>query len=262
MTERTYEMLRWINSRENAKYIICFRPMYGAAVGIIMCIFQILCQRFDFGQSCFALIGATIPILMSGGIYLAGFMNTSEVLSDRLAAKAGTKTTGHTGTSGGMEQKPYESVGCSGAYALIAAMTFYLLYAGGLSLIRKDRQLALLGLGYVISRALHGMAFVWFPAAERETEKGMVQAVFSSVLKRTLRMILSVILALCFCTCVIVEPIMGMLEALLCMWVWTYYYYMSKKVFGGVTKESAGYFLIICELVIALFVGMFGKAFL
>ena len=55
---------------------------------------------------------------------------------------------------------------------------------------------------------------------------------------------------------------MGMLEALLCMWVWTYYYYMSKKLFGGVTKESAGYFLTLCELALALFAGMFGSALL
>ena len=55
---------------------------------------------------------------------------------------------------------------------------------------------------------------------------------------------------------------MGMLEALLCMWVWTYYYYMSKKLFGGVTKESAGYFLTLCELALALFTGMFGSALL
>ena len=87
-------------------------------------------------------------------------------------------------------------------------------------------------------------------------------AVLSSALRKVLRIILGVILALGFCTCLAIEPIMGMLEALLCMWVWTYYYYMSKKVFGGVTKESAGYFLTLCELALALFVGMFGRALL
>lgn len=239
-------MLRWINDRENAKYIICFRPLYGAAVGIAMCIFQILCQRFDFGQPCFALIGATIPVLMSGGVYLSGFMNTSEALAERLAAKAGEKVPEHHGT-----------------YAFIAAVTFYLLYAGGLSLVRKDRQLALLGLGYVISGTLYGMAFVWFPEAEKRAEKGKgVGEAVPVGLKKTLRIILSVILTLSFCTCAVIEPIMGMLEALLCMWIWTYYYYMSKKAFGGITKESAGYFLILCELATVLFVGMFGKAFL
>ena len=60
-------MFRWMNSRENAKYRICFRPFYGAATGIVLCLLNLLCQRFDLGQSCFALIGAAVPVLMSGG---------------------------------------------------------------------------------------------------------------------------------------------------------------------------------------------------
>lgn len=224
-------MIKWLNNRENAKYIFCIRILCGVAVGIVMCAFYMLCERLNFGQSCFALAGAAIPVVMSGGIYLSGFMKTSETLA--------------------------------GTQAVIAAITYYMLYAGGLSAVRKDRQLAFLGIGYMISRTLYGMAFVWFPEAEKEKGKdGRGGAVLSPALRKALRIILSVILALCFCTCVMVEPIMGMLEALLCMWVWTYYYYMSKKLFGGVTKESAGYFLTLCELALALFAGMFGGALL
>lgn len=224
-------MIKWLNNRENAKYIFCIRILCGVAVGIVMYAFYMLCERLNFGQSCFALAGAAIPVVMSGGIYLSGFMKTSETLA--------------------------------GTQAVIAAITYYMLYAGGLSAVRKDRQLAFLGIGYMISRTLYGMAFVWFPEAEKEKGKdGRGGAVLSPALRKALRIILSVILALCFCTCVMVEPIMGMLEALLCMWVWTYYYYMSKKLFGGVTKESAGYFLTLCELALALFAGMFGGALL
>lgn len=233
-------MIKWLNNRENAKYIYCLRVLYGVAVGVVMCVFYMLCQYFKFGQSCFALVGAAIPVIMSCGLYLSGFMETSGVLARRLAGCVRAEGTEHAGTQ-----------------ELIAAVTFYLLYAGGLSAVRKDRQIALLCIGYMISRTLYGMAFVWFPEAGKEKEK---DAALSPAIRKTLRIILSVILALCFCTCVVIEPIMGMLEALLCMWVWTYYYYMSKKKFGGVTKESAGYFLTLCELALVLFVGMFGGA--
>lgn len=260
-------MFQWMNNRENAKYMICFRPFYGAAVGITVCLFQLLCQRFDFGQTCFALIGAAVPVLMSGGIYLSGFMSTSKSLADSLSGKMKGKVSGGTGAS--CDAGSGQNAGYAGTHAFIAAAVFFLLYAGGLSVIRKDAQLVLLGLSYMISRTLYGMAFVWFPATEKGTEqkkgpekelRGLLH--FSPALRRALRVILSVILALCFCTCVMIEPIMGMLEALLCMWIWTYYYYMSKKIFGGVTEESAGYFLILCELATVLFVGLFGKAFL
>lgn len=253
-------MIKWLNNRENAKYIFCIRILCGVAVGIVMCAFYMLCERLNFGQSCFALTGAAIPVMMSGGIYLSGFMKTSETLTGRLFGKADAETSKKTAS--GKADSDVES-GHAGTQAVIAAITCYMLYAGGLSAVRKDRQLAFLGIGYMISRTLYGMAFVWFPEAEKEKGKdGRGGAVLSPALRKALRIILSVILALCFCTCVMVEPIMGMLEALLCMWVWTYYYYMSKKLFGGVTKESAGYFLTLCELALALFVGMFGGALL
>lgn len=251
-------MIKWLNNRENAKYLFCLRILYGVAVGAVMCAYYMLCRYFDFGQPCFALAGAAIPIVMSGGIYLSGFMNTSAVLTERLNGKS-TEDSGRAAASG----KPDSGAepGHAGTHAVIAAMTFYLLYAGGLSAVRKDRQIALLAIGYMISRTLHGMAFVWFPGAEEEKGK-RGEGNLSPAIRKMLRMILSVILALCFCTCVVIEPIMGMLEALLCMWVWTYYYYMSKKLFGGVTKESAEYFLTLCELALVLFVGMFGRALL
>ncbi|MDE7339319.1 MAG: adenosylcobinamide-GDP ribazoletransferase [Lachnospiraceae bacterium] len=246
-------MIKWLNDKENAKYVFCLRILYGVAVGAVMCAFYMLCGHLDFGKSCFALIGAAIPVMMSGGIYLSGFMRTSETLSGRVFGKTDAETSGKADFSA--------RTGYAGTQAVIAAMTFYLLYAGGLSVIRKDRQLAFLCIGYMISRTLYGMAFVWFPEAEKEKGR-RGDTVLSPALRKALRIILSVILALCFCTCLVIEPIMGMLEALLCMWVWTYYYYMSKKLFGGVTKESAGYFLTLCELALALFVGMFGGALL
>lgn len=254
-------MIKWLNNKENAKYIFCLRILYGVLVGAAMCAFYMLCRYFDFGQPCFAMVGAAVPVMMSGGIYLSGFMNTSDVLAGRLFGKADAEASGSAGVSG--KSDSCIKAGRGGTHAAIAALTFYMLYAGSLSAVRKDRQIALLCIGYMISRTLYGMAFVWFTEAGEEKGKGKRGgAVLSPAIRKALRMILSVILALCFCTCVVIEPIMGMLEALLCMWVWTYYYYMSKKMFGGVTKESAGYFLTLCELALALFVGIIGRALL
>lgn len=253
-------MIKWLTNRENAKYVFCLRILYGVAVGAVMCAFYMLCGYLDFGKLCFALIGAAVPVMMSGGIYLSGFMKTSETLAGRVFGKEDAEASGKAAPG---KSDFSAKAGYAGTQAAIVAMTFYLLYAGGLSEVREDRQLAFLCIGYMISRTLYGMAFVWFPEAEKEKGKGRRgDAVLSPALRKALRIILSVILALCFCTCLVIEPIMGMLEALLCMWVWTYYYYMSKKLFGGVTKESAGYFLTLCELALALFAGMFGSALL
>lgn len=81
-------MIKWLTNRENAKYVFCLRILYGVAVGAVMCAFYMLCGYLDFGKLCFALIGAAVPVMMSGGIYLSGFMKTSETLAGRVFGKA------------------------------------------------------------------------------------------------------------------------------------------------------------------------------
>ncbi len=224
-------MLKRKSGKENSKYyMLCFYPFFGAIIGALMYAFNMLCLHFGFGQACFALVGTVIPVLSGGVSHLKEFMKTTDKL-------------------------------CSAddLYGVIAGILYCMLYAGGLVIIWKDRQLVLLGIGYMISRVLYSMAYVWFTEAETEKKDGKA---LTAIQKRTLRVILSVILALCFCTCIAVSPIMGVLEALLCMWIWTYYYYLSKRVCGGITKELSGYFLVLCELVVVLFVGMFGRVLL
>ena len=100
------------------------------------------------------------------------------------------------------------------------------------------------------------MSLVWFPAAK---EEGLLHAFSSSAHKRTVRIVLVTLLALAMIGAVIIHPVMGALMALAAMWVWTYYYYMSKKQFGGITGDLAGYFLCLCELSSALVIGMVGR---
>lgn len=228
--------------KEDIKYYrLCAFPLFGAVSGIILYAFSMLCGHFGFGYTCFALIGSAIPALINGGASFKGFMDTSETISNVLFQK----------------RKPEgQKDNCIGANAVTVVIVYFMLYAGGMSVIWKEEQLALLGIGYIISGTLYSMAFVWFSAA------GKGQPSMPAVQKRTLRVILSIILALCFCTCIAISPIMGMLEALLCMWVWTYYYYVSKRVFGGITEPSAGYFLLLCELAVVLFIGLFGRVLL
>lgn len=224
----------------NKKYMVWLFPLTGAAAGIIMYAFCMICLRCHFDAAGFALIGAVIPVLLSGGAPLGGFFRTMERLADQVPGKVwGRKEDG---------QAPFLAAAVVGSY--------YMLYAGGLSLIGKERQMLLLGAGYVISRVLAVMAFLWFPAAGEEKDS---QFSCAPMRRRTLRVIFSVILALSFFTCILIWPIMGVLEALLFMWVWTYCYYMFKKRFGGVTRSAAGYLLTLSELAAVLFIGIFGR---
>ncbi|MDE7017397.1 MAG: adenosylcobinamide-GDP ribazoletransferase [Lachnospiraceae bacterium] len=230
-----------------AYYRLCLSPFIGLVTGVALHLFHLLCVQFGFGQTCFALAGTALLVLISMGVYLKDFM----LVSEKLAFFIGEKLEK-------FGRVPVQDA-APGVYGTIAAIAYSMLYAGGLSVVWKSRQLVLLTLGYIIARTLYSMAFVWFPQAEAQ---GLWQVRLSETKKRMLRIILSVILALCFCTCIMISPIIGVLEALLCMWVWTYYYYMSKRINGGNTEEMAGYFLALCELMAVLFIGLFGRVLL
>ena len=236
--QSTEEVNRLKKSKKNKKYALCFFPLLGVITGAVLYAFNMLCRKYGFDQSFFALIGAVLPVLMSGGIFLAGFMDTADAL---LKARDRKEQSGNRIKEG--------------TFGVVAMAAYFLLYAGALVLFRKNSQLLLLAIGYMVSRTLCVMALLWFPAGNQEE---FSLSTLSKSQKGMLRVIFSIILALCFCTCFIISSIMGTLEILIAMWIWTYYYYMSKKSFGGVTKTSMGYFLTLCELAIALFVGIFG----
>ena len=223
------------------KYSLCFMPLVGLAIGFLMYLFGMFCQYFGFGQPCFALLGAVLPVLLSGSISLVGFARTIDVLSVKQTKEKR------------LEQLKNKQIGAFGA---IAAISYFMLYAGGLILIWKERHLFLLGIGYIISRTLSGMALVWFPLASKEDNPFEKESKFH---KQNVRAMLLTILALCFVVCIMIAPVVGVLEVLACMWVWTYYYYMSKREFGGVTKETTGHFQSLCELAVVLLVGIIGR---
>ena len=231
-------------TKENIKYTLCFFPLVGVVVGLLVYAFSLFVQSFGLGQVCFGLIGTVLPLLVTGGIHLDGFLDTMDALHsyEKKEKKLEIMKDPHVG-----------------AFGVISAGAYYMLYAGGLVLIWQEEQLFLLILGYIFSRILSAMAVVWFLPAKRD---GLLFTFASSAHKLTVKIILILLLAFVSLGCIAVSPIMGVLEILLCFWVWTYYYYMSKREFGGITGDLAGYFLSLCELAVVLYLGIFGRIFL
>ncbi len=229
-------------NRRNMKYALCFFPLVGLVAGALFVVWGELCLFAERGPGIvpFALAGPVIPIIITGGIHLDGFLDTADALHSYETREKKLE----------ILKDPH-----AGAFAVIAAACYFLLYAAGLTLFRTRSQLVLAGLGFVISRALSGMSLVWFPAAKKE---GTLYSFASAAGRRTVRVVLAVILALCFASAVLIQPVAGACMALAAMWIWTYYYYMSVRQFGGITGDLAGFFLCLCELSSVWAVGLVG----
>ncbi len=233
-------------NRKNMQYVTCFFPVIGFLLGALLWVWHNACDYYGFGQACFALVGAVIPVAVTGGVHLEGFMETTDILHGKWRQKKAQDAA----------KQGDAHVLYKGAFAVIALACYFMLFVAGLTLIWKKEQLLLLMLSCVISRTLVGMSVAWFPAAK---QGGILYSFTSVAHKQRLRTILSVALSLEFVSCVLVQPIIGAVMALAAMWVWTYYYYMARRQLGGITDNAGGYFLCLCELSSVLVIGMMGR---
>ena len=216
------------------KYAFCFFPWVGAAIGGITMFWWWFCGKFSVGNVAFAMIGTAIPLAVTGGFHVDGFMDTMDALG-----------------SWGDKEKKLEILKDShnGAFAVIGICCYFTVSLGVWSEIRTE-MLPVVAAGYVISRALSGIAVVTFPAARRSC---LVKTFQDGAQKKAVRITMIVYLILAAVYLYFCSPVGMAVLLIIAGVVFGYYYRMSRKQFGGVTGDLAGYFLQICEL--ALLVG-------
>ena len=190
---------------------------------------------------------AAIPILITGGIHLDGYMDTMDALHSYRGREEKLR----------ILKDPH-----IGAFSVITLLIYYLLDLGCLSEI-TDRNTALLfACCFILSRILSAMSCVWFPNAKKE---GSLYS-FSEGASQDEKVLLHVRLILlleftlvCGLLLFLHLPI-GILIIIVSLSVYCFYYYKAIKEFGGITGDLAGWFLCLCELFCVLFI-VIGEGF-
>lgn len=138
---------------EDMRYMLCFFPWIGAVIGICLWLWAVLCEKAGIGMLAFTTIGSVIPILITGGFHVDGFMDTMDAFHSYQP-----------------REKKLEILKDShiGAFAVIMLAAYGLIYLGAFSEIRDMDILKTVCAGFVLSRALSGIAVVSFPAAKKE----------------------------------------------------------------------------------------------
>ena len=68
-------------TKENMRFSICFLPLVGTVIGLFEGLWIFFCMRFGIGHLTEVLILAAIPIMLTGGIHLDGFMDTMDAVN-------------------------------------------------------------------------------------------------------------------------------------------------------------------------------------
>lgn len=214
---------------EDMRYIFCFFPWVGGIIGGCVYLWHFFCSTFGVGGFCRTLAMAAIPLLITGGIHMDGFMDTMDALHSYQP-----------------RERKLEILKDShiGAFSVIMLSAYGLVFLAALSEVKDPALLKVVCGGFFLSRCLSGISAVSFPLAKKE---GMLYTFADSSQKRIVKVSLYLETVLCMLFLVYGSPKAGSLAGAVAFLVFVLYYFRSKKEFGGVTGDTAGCFLCICE---------------
>ncbi len=214
---------------EDMRYIFCFFPWIGALIGGCIYFWNCLCDSFHIGILCRVAIDTAIPLLFTGGIHVDGFMDTMDAL--------------HSYAS---KERKLEILKDShiGAFAVIMLAVYGMVFLGAFSEITQDTLLKITCCGFFLSRCLCGISAVSFPSAKNE---GTLFLFTGNSQKKIVKVSLYIQSAACIGLMCFRSLFAGSVVAVSAILMLLYYYYKSRKEFGGITGDTAGCFVVLCE---------------
>ena len=214
---------------EDMKYSFCFFPWIGGAIGICIYWWNCLCRLYEIGSFCRITIAMAIPLLLTGGFHADGFMDTMDALH-----------------SYQLRERKLEILKDShiGAFAVIMFAVYGLLVFGAFSEIHSDAALKIVCSGFFLSRCLCGISGVSFPLAKKE---GMLFRFADSSHKKIVKGSLYLQSAVCVGWMLFRSLPIGICVSVAAFLSLGFYFYRSRQAFGGVTGDTSGYFVLLCE---------------
>jgi len=218
--------------REHMGAAICFLPVVGIFIGLALLLWQWLCLKLRVEPALFAAVAAVLPLLLTGGIHMDGFMDTMDALGSHQPRERKLEIMKDPNVGA------FAVMGC-GAYLLLSFGLYWGLYQGGL--------LKVAAVGFVLSRALGALGALTLPGAGNG---GMLTAF--TAYARNPGAVAAMVLVSCLWggTMVLLdlEPgLGGVAFGILAFWG---YGAMAKREFGGATGDTTGFFIQVCELFI------------
>lgn len=226
------------------RYALCFFPAVGAVIAVLSYAWLWLCGLRGADGMLRPLVLLCIPLAVTGGIHLDGFMDTSDALSS---------------FRGKEEKLAILKDSHIGAFAVIRLLGFVLLFLAGALVLPPVvppaqspclsggicRPAAAWTLLFVLARSLSGIAVVTFPAAKKE---GVLYTFAQGAARLQVRCILVAEALLCAGAMCMLSPLYGGCIVVLSLVCFVRYLLMSRRQFGGISGDLAGWFVCTCEL--------------
>jgi len=219
---------------ESRKYMICFLPAVGILPGAALFLWFHLCVRFSLPSVLFSAVAAVLPLILTGGIHMDGFMDTWDAIGSHQP-----------------KEKKLEIMKDShaGAFAVMSCAVYLLLLFALYDTAGTAFPAVTVSLGFLLSRALAGIGTIVLPNARGS---GMLAHLQGKQNKG--KMLLSLLLLSAVCAvCMILSSLLpGALAVGLALIWFLCFCLFSRKTFGGITGDITGFCIQMTEFWILL----------
>lgn len=220
-------------NKENTTYILLFIPLIGAIIGAVISGWAVAYPYLCNYQILPAVICAVLPSILSAGSHLDGFFRTVDAMCSHQPREKKL-------------QILEDSHG--GYFAIIVCVCYFMIAIGIWSEMPVD-GLFVLAYGFVISRALYGFSIL---TSKHAKESKCSVYLPGGLLKTVQVLIMLVYVVICAMSMLHLNREVGIACLLGAAVSFVYYIIVSYKEFGGVTEDSAGFFVQICEVLMPL----------
>lgn len=212
------------------KQSVVWLPVVGLIISAISWIWLWFSRRYGLTGVLYASGATVLPILLSGGIHLDGFLDTIDALSSHQPKERKLE----------ILKDPH-----IGAFGFIYGGIYYLIMFGLYHALFPSSALLAVFASFILSRSLAALSTMSLPHARKS---GMLHAMSTASGTSQSRASLVVVVLIFFALLLYYETVAGV--SLLVMSLLTYWFYRHQTVkqFGGATGDTTGYFISLCEL--------------
>lgn len=220
--------------KENMRYMLCALPLVGVVIGTVLCGWTAVSIALGFKAFLFAVGMTLLPAILSGGIHIDGFLDTMDALSSHAPPE---------------KKREILKDSRAGAFAVLFAVGYFLLYAAICTELEMTYRAAIIaGLTHVFARIVGALASTAFPGSG---STGLL-ATFRDASAKRAGVVLILWAVVCAAVLVWLSPLGGCVSVALALLCLLYLYFMSRREFGGMSGDLAGFLITLTELVMLL----------
>ena len=233
--------VEWTES--SMRYMMCFFPVIGVAIGVVLGLWCALCQWLGFAPVLFGAGVALVPLLVTGGIHLDGFCDVVDAQSSHAAPERKRE----------ILKDPH-----AGAFASIAIAAYVVAYAGFASELECTwHTVALLCGAHVMSRCMSSIATITYPTS---ASKGMLSMFHESAHSKRVMVVVIIEFAVCLAALLVCDTLAALCMAVVGLVCLGALLPFSRTQFGGMSGDLAGFFLQVAELAMLIALVVVTKA--